>query len=66
MTENLIKDHLQPEAMGLVQQDIKIPVGSKNGIDSAIVRYVVPKIFKGRLKKRREPDAIDAQIRDGL
>jgi len=61
---DLIDDHFQAERVGLFDDPVKIGKAAKAGIDPAVIGHVIAEIAHGGGEKRRNPDAVHAQIGD--
>ena len=60
---HLVDDDLQPQPMRLEQQGIEVRQGAEERVHAQVVRHVVAEVAHGAGEKRRQPDAIHAQLR---
>ena len=63
VVRNEIEQDLQPATMRGRDQRVEIRQGSKDWIDVGVVRNIVAEISHRRRKDRRDPDRVDAEIR---
>ena len=64
MRKHLVNDHAQPGFMRGVYELVEIVQRAEQGIDAGMVGDVVSHVQHGRGEERREPDRVDAEIRD--
>jgi hypothetical protein len=56
VAQHQIDHHPYAALVRLFNQGIEVLDGAEQGVDGAVVFHIVPKIFHGRFKERRDPD----------
>ena len=62
--EDLVDQHLEAESVRARDQRVEILERAEDRIDPAIIGHVIAEILHRRREEGREPDRIDAEIRD--